>query len=383
MNFLIGKLTKSIKFDTSSHNGVGGEIDAVNIIKMLCENYPNDNFIMIGSSDKKYYAPNLFYCFDNFKIENTYNKIKDFKIDGIMLLLGPDVNVSIPNLIKQLESDNYCVPMDMAIHYTAPIVYALNKLNLPWVAISNDPRCLGTSLDLINKPTKILTQYDCTYTETNRKIDSFENQKRYDNISICEYAHVEKNLLYKAKFVKHNSKTFGIILNDVTGRGISRYPQLKEYVLDNFTDVEIYGKWSDEITKNDPRFKGVIPFDKAQRKYSEFRCMFIIPVAPGWVTSKYLECFMHGCVPLLHKSYDDQHHIEIPDFCRIKDPKDLKEKIDILTKDDTKYNELMDWFKQTYSKYIDGKILSEIIIKNTPKCSKPGSDPEKFEISNW
>ena len=117
----------------------------------------------------------------------------------------------------------------------------------------------------------------------------------------------------------------------------SRYKDLKRYILDHVEDVDIYGKWNENIISKDSRFKGPKKFNELQSMLPRVKYTFCIPIKKGWCTAKYWEMSHYGIIPFLHPTYDEQHNIKCPDFLRIKDSKDLFDKISYLENDDVAY----------------------------------------------
>ena len=69
----------------------------------------------------------------------------------------------------------------------------------------------------------------------------------------------------------------------------------------------------------------------------------------------------YGIIPFLHPDYDTQNNLNIPDFFRIKDSKDLYDKIELLENDHSEYchkKNLLD--NMLKIDYYDGTILNEL-----------------------
>jgi len=381
--FLIGKIGKSVKFNPKTWGATGGDNEAPTLFRTMAELNPNDKFILIGRNDIKRIRgkinlpDNLYSIYEHCTKEETtdidyvYNKLKDVEISGCFLFGGPNSGANIPNKsYKRLDLKKgiktFAKPLEMFKNYVGPVYNYLNKSNIPWILISNDPRYSDQGLDLMNKPKKILSQFNETVTMST--FDNFEDQ----NIVRCkvqsEYSEMEKIFLINKKLPEIYPRTekIMIVLNE-GGNGVkSRYNELKKYVLDYIDDVKIYGKWKHKETENDDRFKGPKKFEDLQKELKNVKYTFIIPIKPGWVTSKWVEMISNGIIPFFHPDYDTQHHCPVLDFIRIKTPDDLYKKIEYLEKNPEAYNKLLKYHMSLFDTDIfSGKKLSDRIIKES------------------
>jgi len=96
---------------------------------------------------------------------------------------------------------------------------------------------------------------------------------------------------------------------------------------------------------------------------SNVRATFIIPIADGWVTSKYIEMIHAGVVPFLHPSYDKQNHLDLPDFFRPSTPSELMKRVEML-KDDDFFMKAITALQSKFcvDEYYNGRALNEIIM---------------------
>lgn len=368
--YVFCKIGKAIKFDSSKWGSIGGDNEAPNLILKLAENNPNDTFILISSNDfdkvnfKK--PKNIINGLKDLgPLKNMHDSfftvsLKDKDISGAIVVLGPTCR-------KNLE---YWPRLGFAKSYCAPIIHYLNNSNVPWVGICNDPRYyLKDVRDLIKAPIKYLSQYNETFVKkVFPELPPKDDNDLIEQTINCEYSGVEKIMLFDTTINQNfddKNNDFVIVLNEGKNGVKSRYPELKKYVLDNFENVSIYGEWySDEATK-DSRFKGPKPFVEIKEITRKSKYSFIIPISPGWVTSKYIEMISNGIIPFFHPDYDSQLNLDIPDFLRIKSPEDLKNKIDQITSNNNLY---LDIIKLLQDKFISkddisGKKISEIILR--------------------
>lgn len=368
--YVFGKIGKAIKFDSKKWGATGGDNEAPSLILKLAEQNPNDTFILISSNDfdkvqfnKPSNIINGLKSLDPLK--NMYDgfltdTLKDKDIAGAIIVLGPTCR-------KNLE---YWPRLGFAKSYCAPIIHYLNNSNVKWIGVCNDPRYyLKDVRDLTNKPLKYLSQYNESFVKkVFSKLPPDNDNDLIDMTINSEYSGVEKIMLFNNKTNKNfenKNNDFNIILNEGKNGVKSRYPELKKYVLNFFDDVNIYGEWYSEETKNDLRFKGPKPFTEIVDITKKSKFSFIIPISPGWVTSKYIELINNGIIPFFHPDYDSQKNLDIPDFLRIESPNQLKERIDIIKSDNDFYVKLITELQNKFitENDINGKTISDTIMR--------------------
>lgn len=368
--YVFGKIGKAIKFDSKKWGATGGDNEAPSLILKLAEQNPNDTFILISSNDfdkVQFNKPSniinglkLLGPLKNMHDSFFTDSLRDKKIDGAIIVLGPTCR-------KNLE---YWPRLGFAKSYCAPIIHYLNNSNVKWIGVCNDPRYyLKDVRDLTNKPLKYLSQYNESFVKkVFSKLPPDNDNDLIDMTINSEYSGVEKIMLFNNKTNKNfenKNNDFNIILNEGKNGVKSRYPELKKYVLDFFDDVNIYGEWYSEETKNDLRFKGPKPFTEIVDITKKSKFSFIIPISPGWVTSKYIELINNGIIPFFHPDYDSQKNLDIPDFLRIESPNQLKERIDIIKSDNDFYVKLITELQNKFitENDINGKTISDTIMR--------------------
>lgn len=389
MNIGFIKVGKSIKFKESTFGAIGGDIDPGNLLRILANNNPTDKFYILGRSDysklsqnersKLFYYDNVINVLgavksDNSMSEEFQNKMcrvvqemldeLNVSIDKIVMIPGPIPTVNIPNRIKKIKyPDEYASVISSSLNYTTPFISYINdNQHIPIIEIVNDPRytCAQQCRDLMATPVVSLGQFDYEYEK--HSIISYENQTKQTKYIKSKYAQMETFFLYNKELHKINindrNVTFSIILNE--GKP-SRYNLLKEWVLDHVDDVDIYGKWNENLL--DHRFKGSKRITEIQDIFLHVRSSFIIPIKTGWVTSKYIELIHAGVVPFLHPTYDTQNHLDFPSFFKPKTPDELYERVNSL-KDDNLYLEKINFLREKYCKpgYYDGTIVNNIVM---------------------
>ena len=164
-----------------------------------------------------------------------------------------------------------------------------------------------------------------------------------------------------------------VVLNEGLNNVPSRYPMLKQYVLDHVEDVDVYGKWVHEEALKDPRFKGPKPFSELQKMLPKVKYTFCIPIQKGWVTAKFWEMAHYGIIPFLHPDYDKQDNLKVPDILRVKNSKDLYEKIEFLENNPDEYDKLRaeidamikdDYYTGEHLNKLTNDFLEKVIEKN-------------------
>lgn len=388
--YLVGKIGKSVKFDPQSWGAIGGDNESPTLLRRMAELNPDDTFIIIGRNDVEknraqfniptnirdvYEGASATERKDNMYIVRRLNGVQ---IDGCFLLTGPTANVNIPEkswkrtLLKTGVKEHAKV-LETFRNYVGPVYQYLNESKIPWIMIANDPRYISQGNDLENLPQLILSQYDETIEMQN--YDNWVDQNYMQRTIKSVYAGMEKIfLLDKSRPAKNDRHIqFMMVLNEGNNGVKSRYPMLKEYVLDSMTEVEIYGQWDPETIGADKRFKGPKKFEELQKILTDVKYTLIIPIKPGWVTSKWVEMIANGIIPFFHPTYDEQRHCKVPDYVRLQKPSDLAKKIAELESDPAKYTEVL---SQCIAALSDddftGVSMSKTILNSCPAFNQTG-----------
>ena len=406
MNIAIGKIGKSILFDSNKWGAIGGDNEAPLLYEHLFHNNPDKTFYIVGRSDYSKCEQrvrnrlnkhgNVIDIWSNWETERKLARSKqhgptDFVnkwveenpglIELGLFFAGP---TSTGNVIgkarKVTEPTELAKMLDMTCIYASPIIEYLNISGIKWNLILNDPRFFPASIrDLFNLPQKVLSQYNETI--------KMKLWKTHDDLSIVEhripseYAAMETIFLIDKKrgdiepevngldaFFDDEPKPEGkdikfmVVCNE--GRP-SRYPDLKRYILDKVEDIEIYGKWDERTIGDDPRFKGPKKFNDLQSMLPRVKYTFCIPIKKGWVTAKFWEMAHYGIIPFLHPTYDEQDNLKCPDFLRVKSAQDLFEKIEHLEAHPEHYEILKDKLdKMIKDEFYNGSYLNNTIMNS-------------------
>jgi hypothetical protein len=385
-NIGFAKIGKSIKFKTNKYSPIGGDNEASCTIRAMANNNPDKTFYLIGRSDfaalsdterlDLFPYDNVIDCWHGVPLamsETYYNHIinyfKDIELDFSVMMIGQISNVTIPDKIwKVRESQQDGKPaatLDMTKWYTTPITKWLNESKPRWIEVVNDPRyVIKQPRDVFHMPFRSLGQYDYDYETFS--ITDYENQERLVRVVHSEYAGMETAFCGDYEYteeVNTDRKTdFMVVLNE--GKP-SRYNLLKNWVLDKFDNVDIYGKWLDERAESDERFKGSLHINEIQDKLQDVKFTFIIPIKEGWTTSKYIEMIHAGVIPFLHPTYDDQGHLPIPNFLRPKTPEEFYTNMQRLIDNPTEYETVLNGLRKAILKpeYYDGSFINDNIMK--------------------
>lgn len=380
------KIGKSIRFNYKG-DSAGGECEPPLLLQALANNNPDKTFYIVGRSDysrlTEEHKHRLFPFGNVIDVWETCFKLSDrknyndpffhhitnwFKAKGItpdigVMMPGQIGTVTIPGIIRQVrDQDLFASVIDMTLNYTSPITVWLNETKTPFVEVITDPRyVMNQSRDMFHVPTRSISQYDYTYEHS--PIKSYEEQVRVPTNITVRYGGIETIFCYGRPIPPLRNKTIGMLIGLNEGSP-SRYPFLKEWILDRAKDVDVYGAWSEDITKADPRFKGSIPLEDLQSKLGDAKYTFIIPIRKGWATSKYIEMIHAGCIPFFHPTYDEQRHVKVPEFLRPQTPEELEERIKFLEEDDNRRVAMIEWLQRHILKpsYYDGSHLSDTIM---------------------
>jgi hypothetical protein len=381
MNIAFAKLGKSIKF-SSAYSPTGGDNEAPAFLESLAKNNPDITFYIAGRSDFKKLSDfeksvkfpynNVIDCWDGIsknRNDAPYHLLsyfKDIKIDHSIIMFGQVAAVTVPGKTKQIKDKTLdAAVVDMTRSYTSPLTIWLNESKTPYIEIQNDPRYhSGQPRDLLHHPHKTLSQYNYTYFSS--KIISWENQ----NIEILKfpvtYNGMEVGYCYMKEYpdllsLKNNKDIhMTVVLNE--GKP-SRFNMLNEWILNYNKDIHVYGSWEHKKTINDNRFKGSKSLSELEDILKRTKYSFIIPIAKGWVTSKYIEMIHNGVIPFFHPTYDEQLHIKVPDILRPKSPEELYKSINLIDSDENLYNDILSELQNVLNpEYYNGKFLSKTIL---------------------
>ena len=395
------KLGKAIKFNENSWSAIGGDCEPKQLICSIANRNPNIEYWLLSPNDLgKFRAkqkPKVNSLFGpppteenivptNIKefhstmkerksTEESVEIIKGLDLDYIFFYTGPTSTVNIPEYINKKDGTGKVKSLDFFKYYAAPIIKAMNELEkkVPIVGLLVDNRYILSCKDWgnNNRPTYYLAQNTFTKEE-----EYFSNPPLRDTAKITstyEYSGIETVFLLDKKryntdelFEMKKTNSFMMLQNQGKGSGgMDRWDPVKEYIVDQNIETDIYGKWDDEIKENYPKwFKGETRIETMTDELLATKYTFCVPIKEGMVTSKYAEMLHYGIIPFLHPSYDTDFNV-FPEghFIRCKSPEDLKKKIEFLNANPEHYKKLFYNLQEKYLKdsyytgeHVDNKI---------------------------
>lgn len=378
------KIGKSIKF-ASSFSPAGGDNESPQLLRLLANNNPDKTFVIIGRSDfkkldavakaKLFPYDNVIDVYEGYSgpategiVERQLEKL-GLKIDFGIYMIGQIGTVTIPGKIKQVGNPELTAAViSMTKNYSTPIIEWMNDFKVPFIEIVNDPRyTLRQSRDIIPNPFKTLSQNTAKYVKST--IRSYDDQTRDDHQIPMTYNGVETIFCYGRSAPNANADrntNMMIVLNEGNP---SRYDFLKEWILDGIDDISIYGVWDEEKVNGDSRFVGAIQIDELQRKLLDVKFTFIIPIAPGWATSKYIEMIHAGVVPFFHPTYAANVPAiidNIPEILKPKTPAEFHTSLKKLSETPGAYEKMIMYLQKTFchESLYDGTALNYTVMSS-------------------
>ena len=362
--------------------------DVRGFFSMFCPLFPEHTFWYIGpvadikTLDSAKLPSNLRIMWRDVPTKQTpierveWVKANAPVVDLFILFMGPTGVINIPGKFKRLDGQPFKT-MLFSERYVAPIIEVVNsnpKARI--IELYADPRCeLRNIKDMLVPPTLQLSQRP-------KKVKNARYKGYTDQTTIKEEGEFLYFPIQALNFIMDlqkpriqiptNRAGFQLVLNssskaDNAPGAIPRLPILQEWILKNFPDVEIYGKWDKKICGEDPRFKGSISTQELEQKMASWHSSFCIPMSPNFVTTKYLELIRAGVIPFLHPQYDGLGLTKIPEILRIKTPEDLKNGIELFSADKTAYsnlwNELLELYYEdlNYAKNEMSALINELV----------------------
>lgn len=408
-----GTLGSAVKFTPKNIRRWDGSVEYIKMLKFLCSIENVDKVLFLSKSDYKKAPPEfireidpLGKIVDCWKDSKTFcptvSKLKDSNgktnqkkarqfvseygkmLDAIedeegkadvgffYVAQGYSSTVCIPDYVacsSNKKIGENVKPLLMSITFAASTLHYVNsRPNLPWFALSTDPRYFsGTNIhirDTINLPRELVGQFNIDFNWKHIPYPyDYENDKPRllaeeitDPIKMT-YSGIEKVTSCFENVILANtekSRKFLICSMEVdTGLPPDkdyRLNELKEWLLneDVNKEIEVYGKWKKEKTDGYPQFKGYVESDELlDRMFEETRYTLVMPTKAGWVTSKYCEMLRTGVIPFFHPNYDKQNSVlPINHFLRVSSPTDLKEKMDMLDQNPIKRIKLIELLRK-------------------------------------
>ena len=395
------KLGKAIKFNENSWGAIGGDCEPKQLINSIAARNPDVEYWLLSPNDlgrvrakEKPAVQSLFGAPVETKLsaaenihefhskmenrksaEETVKFIKELDLDFIFFYTGPSSTVNIPGFINKVDGTGRVKSLDFFKYYAAPIIQAMNELEkkVPIVGLLVDNRYVLACKDWSNnnRPTYYLAQNNFTKEE-----QYFSNPPMRDVKTITstyEYSGIETVFLldktrYNTDELFEMKKTNSFLMLQNQGRGtggMDRWDPVKDYIVKNGIETDIYGKWDEELKTEYPTwFKGEKRIESMTDELLGTKYTFCVPIKEGMVTSKYAEMLHYGIIPFLHPSYDTEFNV-FPEghFIRCKSPADLKKKVEFLNDNPDHYKKLFYNLQEKYlrdsyytGEHVDNKI---------------------------
>lgn len=285
------------------------------------------------------------------KYKNFYEHFKDkHNLDTAILFTGMGyfTNNSIPNFLGAVRIKNHKTRVQwVTYNYCSPIIHFLNMTKIPWYKVALDPRYVKDVFrmrDTMNVPKEIISQYtqDCTW----ESVDSYEGNEWKVDTETVKHVKLQATGIEKLARIGENLynpaddrpiKFLLPIMQSKYGQGAGyddRLEMLKEWVFkyDTNKEVEIYGKWSDDVIKGyEDWFKGMLHHEEVDKKLRQTRYTLVKGIRDNWSTGKWADALAAGVVPFMVPEYDTQYSVVEKDhFIRVKSPEDLYRKMKFL-----------------------------------------------------
>jgi len=385
-NVAVGKIGRVISFNPDKWTPTGGDAENPPYLEQLFFRHPENTYYIIGVSDfskvsraeqerinKNNNVVDIWADFTPWRDKNKdkYDervyRIKymeewcekhKVKFDYGIFMAGPASLSSVAGETTLMKNpDQLAKPLMMCCNYAGPIIKFLNDhMEMPWIMVGSDQKYVpGAARDLFNIPHVVMAQWNDVHTFKRRKsyteveieqIDVAAFYSGFETSFLVDRARrgdekTEINLTDFFTDSTENSQApirFMIVCNEW---GASRYPLLKEAILDHIEDVAIYGKWKKETIGDDKRFKGPIAYPDFMKLLKRTKYSYIPTTSLGYPTQKIWEMIYSGVIPFLHTNYDSDRLIDKPDYLYVKDGKELNEKMQYLDEHPEEYEKLL------------------------------------------
>lgn len=414
MNIVIGKIGKSLLFSQKKWGMIGGDHEVPAALSFLAQTNPNINFYILGRSDWKkldrnvkekinkngniidiWQEYNKNVC-EETEWPNAYFMKKDVKIDFGIFYSGPAGASSMPNAMYTIKKDRVAKPSEMFRRYVGPITRYLNDSQIPYVEIGEDPRYFPIAArDLFNRPKKVLSIRDIEGGMMVKTINKYmgdvvESYTPVVNVHTSPCFLASEPIERKLSEPGERNNLISLYSNGLTDTGgIQKFPDVKDYILDNFPNSEVYGEWPDDtpgITDYFHRFQK-IPMINLENQMYNTKYTLMMPIKIGWGSLKYYKHLLFGMIPFIHPYWDQDNNFKVPEFTKVSSASELKEKIEHLEKNPDEYFKLWKECQALLKdEYFTGEYFNNLIhneIKNYCNVSENSFNtiPKEFNMS--
>lgn len=327
------KLGKRIKLK-EEHGIANGDFDSRQLLKLLSKHFPDDEFQIIGQHDLGSLRGSEYRdLFPNQNVVGHQNKHQH--LDYTICLSGPR---ALPDVYL-------------------PQIEMLNLFGGTIIEVSHDIRFSSVQFkELKNQPIISLGQY---FTE------SF-NSETFAMVKTI-YAYQELLYLFEKSFnpvpddfvdTLKSKKDMLIIATEVPEDDFRKI-ELKKYIESSDIPTDFWGTLNLGLD-----YRGPYKYDELDRVCEMYKYSFLVPVLPGYATSKYIEMIHHNVFPFTHPDYDSQRKTILKNVSmhRIGDKEELLSKIEMLNNAPYSFDGLMRTYKDLISNpdYYSGKFLADI-----------------------
>jgi hypothetical protein len=396
-----GKVGRSWKLDPTKGTTTGGDADVARALHALALSRPQDEFILIGRNSAEN-PQDAGYPSNVVNPWTALNPIlKEQKLDGDLQRTTKILQDATSDLYDDLDqiivwagqhgTSNFPIPSveDRSV-LTKPQVSFVNYASHIYIGInkwrSKDPTN-REEIWLCPDPRNYLKARDLMWPQISPVIGQFQFEKvtkheRYGDTSPLWKDCVDDGGVWIApsRYVygalemtalAHPSTTsvemnwadrqsFGMIVNENrTGTAKDRLGIIRNYVLGEWPNAEMFGTWTDKskakLGRPDIR---PCPYEFLGQTLQRWRCTLTTPASgSGWATAKPWECFSYGVVCFFHPHYDSQDWIlkdassELRSWLRVDSPDTLRKRVNALDED----KDAWEWIVTEQRKYFEQK----------------------------
>ena len=406
-----GKLGRSSPLTLKKCGTVGGDVEFSAVIKKLAQRRPNDDFVLIGRNSgedpKDVDLPSNIInpwsvwnddlriwkkaqgITDPLSIEGGLRMVNWYKgnispvmkkLDHMVMWIGQHGSSNSPKP-KVSDPSQLTHPHDWELKYCAYLLEGINDwrdqdpMKYEEINLNADARNYHKMRDLrwpLRYP--VITQYNMHSNIHHSRFDSIPQEwLRYttpgpNNMWDSRVEHNYKRLeicglvsgTVFGNLIKFNNDWndryhFGLFINEAGGN--NRYIAMRDYVMP-LEPAFIHGKWNERTQIKLNTHIDAVPWEKYFPNLHSVHSTFTTPSSgSGWATTKPWEAFAAGTVCFFHPNYDTQNHIledahKDLNYLRIKNPKDLKQKVMEMNNDREKWEHIVDKQKQHFDNAI-------------------------------
>jgi len=429
---LIGysKLGRSWNLDPSSWSAVGGDADVYRLLHRLATSHPEHTFYLLGRNSGEEpstvglpanvvnpwaqwrdMVPRLSAFDDTMEYVTAFDQLtlaEYARCDQHLVWAGQHgtSNTPIPVVGAPGWDEEYLTnPQQSFIQYCAYVLRGVNAWRTAVdgareeVWLDPDPRNYLKPRDLkwpLREP--VLAQFDFS---TKQKHERYTDRRAPGEVGFeagtwdpaggnvwlhptrYVYSGLELTALPapdEAPFEPVGTEPFGILINE--NRKNVRDPRVdvvRTWVLANWPDCEVYGKWSPQSCHDLRREITTVPVEEVLSTMRRWRSTFTTPAnGSGWATAKPWECFAAGTVCFFHPRYDSQGHVvptladarrgedevhHLAQWLRVENPDQLRKRVEAVAADDGTWRWLVEAQRRHYERAMAEDRIGNMIAQ--------------------